>query len=35
MEPYDWTTDDLMSDIKEFLEAAFIVAYVLDGSLPY
>ena len=30
-----WTADSLMSDFEEFLEAAFTVAHILDGSPPY
>ena len=32
-EPYDWTAEDLTKDFKEFLEDAFKIAHILDGSL--
>ena len=31
-EPCDWTADGLMSDFKEFLEAALKISQLLDGS---
>ena len=31
----DWTAASLMDDFEEFLEAAFEVAHILDGSPPY
>ena len=35
LEPCDWTADSLMDDFEEFLEAAFTVAHILDGSPPF
>ncbi len=33
-EPYNWTTEELLSDFEEFLGDAFKIAHILDGS-PY
>jgi len=30
--PYNWTAEDLMSDLEEFLGDSFRIAHILDGT---